>query len=180
MLSYLQTLDWSVLHAIRTSLQCGFLDAWMPRVTLLGDNGVIWIAAALLLLANKKKRKYGLLLLLALLAGVLVGNVCLKHLVARPRPCWLEAVPLLIANPTDFSFPSGHTLSSAIAATVLTAMDRRLSFLVIPLAVLIAFSRLYLFVHFPSDVLCGAVLGVAIGLCAVAIFRRSQQKQHLR
>ena len=95
--------------------------------------------------------------------GVLVGNVALKNLIARPRPCWVESVPLLIASPTDYSFPSGHTLSSAIAATILTKTDRRFGYAAIPLAALIAFSRLYLYVHWPSDVLAGALLGILIG-----------------
>lgn len=88
----------------------------------------------------------------------------LKNFVARPRPCWLDSsVRLLIANPTDYSFPSGHTLSSVIGATILTKTDRRFGYAAIPLAALIAFSRLYLYVHFPSDVLAAAVLGVLIG-----------------
>ena len=95
---------------------------------------------------------------------MLVGNVCLKNLIARPRPCWLDSsVQLLISSPTDYSFPSGHTLSSAIGATVLTKANHQFGWAAIPLAAAIAFSRLYLFVHYPSDVLAGAVLGVAIG-----------------
>lgn len=95
---------------------------------------------------------------------MLVGNVCLKSFIARPRPCWLDSsVRLLIADPTDYSFPSGHTLSSVIGATILTKTDRRFGYAAIPLAALIAFSRLYLYVHFPSDVLAAAVLGVMIG-----------------
>ena len=105
-----------------------------------------------------------ILLLLGLLCGALVGNVVLKNLVARPRPCWLdESVQLLIATPKDFSFPSGHTLSSTIGATILTRADHRFGYAAIPLAVLLAFSRLYLYVHFPSDVFAGAVLGLVIG-----------------
>lgn len=72
-------------------------------------------------------------------------------------------MPLLIANPTDYSFPSGHTLSSVISAVILAKTDRRFGYAAIPLAVLIAFSRLYLYVHFPSDVLVAAVLGLVIG-----------------
>ena len=140
------------------------MDFLMPKITLLGNGGAIWILAAVILLCTKKYRKQGVLLLAGLVAGVLVGNVCLKHLIARPRPCWLDSsVQLLIANPTDYSFPSGHTLSSVICATVLTKTDRRFGYAAIPLAALIAFSRLYLYVHFPSDVLAAAVLGVAIG-----------------
>ena len=100
--------------------------------------------------------------------GVILGNGLLKHLVAHPRPCWLDqSVPLLIANPTDYSFPSGHALSSVIGATVLTGADRRFGYAAIPLAALIAFSRLYLYVHFPSDILGAVLLGLGIGLLAL-------------
>lgn len=121
----------------------------------------------------KKYRRQGLLLLGGLAVGVLVGNVCLKNLIARPRPCWLDSsVRLLIADPTDYSFPSGHTLSSVIGATILTRTDRRFGYAAIPLTALIAFSRLYLYVHFPSDVLAAAVLGVMIGELAFYADRR--------
>lgn len=140
------------------------LDFLMPKITLLGNGGAIWILAALILLCTKKYRRQGVLLLVGLIAGVLVGNACLKNLIARPRPCWLDSsVQLLIANPADYSFPSGHTLSSVIGATGLTKTNRRFGYAAIPLAALIAFSRLYLYVHFPSDVLAAAVLGVALG-----------------
>ena len=140
------------------------LDFLMPKITLLGNGGAIWILAALILLCTKKYRRQGVLLLVGLIAGVLVGNACLKNLIARPRPCWLDSsVQLLIVNPADYSFPSGHTLSSVIGATGLTKTNRRFGYAAIPLAALIAFSRLYLYVHFPSDVLAAAVLGVALG-----------------
>ena len=110
----------------------------------------------------------------ALAAGVLVGNVCLKNLIARPRPCWLESVPLLIGNPTDYSFPSGHTLSSVIGAFMLTAANRRFGILAIPLAALIGFSRLYLYVHFPSDVLASVVIGTLIGGITVRAVKKAK------
>lgn len=157
-------LDWSILHWIQSALSGSVLDFLMPKITLLGNGGAIWIVAAIGLLCTKKYRRQGVLLLAGLIAGVLVGNVCLKNLIARPRPCWLDSsVQLLIANPTDYSFPSGHTLSSVIGATVLTKTNRRFGYAAIPLAALIAFSRLYLYVHFPSDVLAAAVLGVVLG-----------------
>ena len=161
-------LDWQILHAIQQHLVCPFLDAWMPRITALGNGGLIWILATLGLLCTKKYRKQGVLLLGGLALGVILGNGLLKHLVARPRPCWLyQSVPLLISNPTDYSFPSGHTLSSVIGATVLTGADRRFGYAAIPLAALIAFSRLYLYVHFPSDILGAVLLGLGISLLAL-------------
>lgn len=159
------SLDWTILQAIQSHMVCPFLDFLMPKITLLGNGGAIWLAAALGLICTKKYRKQGLLLLGGIALGTLVGVVGLKNLIARPRPCWLDtSVPLLIPVPQDYAFPSGHTLVSAIGATILTGTDRRFGYAAIPLAVLIAFSRLYLFVHFPTDVLAGAVLGVTIGV----------------
>ena len=158
------SLDQSILYWIHDNLSCGLLDALMPKLTMLGSGGTIWLLAAGGLLCTKKYRRQGAILLAGLAVGVLVGNVCLKNLIARPRPCWLDdSVRLLIASPTDYSFPSGHTLSSVIGATVLTKTNRKFGWAAIPLAAIIAFSRLYLFVHYPSDILAGAVLGMAIG-----------------
>lgn len=170
------SVDWSILQWIQETLTCPLFDFLMPKITLLGNGGAVWLLAAGGLLCTKKYRRQGLILLGGLAAGVLVGNVCLKNLIARPRPCWLdESVRLLIASPTDYSFPSGHTLSSVIGATILTKTDRRFGYAAVPLAALIAFSRLYLYVHFPSDVLAAAVLGVAIGLltfrCGTRVLR---------
>lgn len=157
-------LDWTILQWIQETLRCGVLDLLMPKITMLSNGGMIWIAAALIMICTKKYRKNGILLLVGLVVGVLIGNVCLKNLVGRARPCWIDpGVPLLIANPTDYSFPSGHTLSSVIAATMLYDTDRRFGIPAIILAALIAFSRLYLYVHFPTDVLASVLLGVLIG-----------------
>lgn len=159
------SLDWSILQAIQRGVVCPLLDVLMPKITALGNGGFIWLCAAGGLLCTKKYRRQGVLLLCGLAAGALVGNLLLKNLIARPRPCWLDGSVLLkIAVPKDYSFPSGHTMSSVVAAAILTKTDRRFGYAAIPLAVLIAFSRLYLYVHFPSDILGGAILGVCIGL----------------
>ena len=165
--------DWTILHWIQNTLVCPAMDFLMPKITLLGNGGAVWILSAAGLLAAKKYRKFGVFLLAGLAIGVLVGNLTLKPLIARPRPCWLdESVTLLIANPTDYSFPSGHTLSSVIGATVLTKANRKFGFAAIPLAALIAFSRLYLYVHFPTDILGAVVLGVLIGIVTCAAGNR--------
>ena len=172
------SIDWSILHWVRDVLTCPFLDFLMPKLILLSNGGAVWLLAAGGLLCTKKYRRQGLLLLGGLAVGVLVGNVCLKNLIARPCPCWLDSsVRLLIADPTDYSFPSGHTLSSVIGATILTKTDRRFGYAAIPLAALIAFSRLYLYVHFPSDVLAAAVLGVMIGELAFYADRRWTERR---
>lgn len=165
-------LDWSILQSIQ-SLTNPVLDLVMPKITLLGNGGAIWLVSGGALLATKKYRRWGVLVLAGLAVGVLTGNLLLKPLIARPRPCWPDpSVKLLIANPTDYSFPSGHTLSSVIAATVLAKANRKFGLIAIPLAALIAFSRLYLYVHFPSDVLGAAALGIVIGLSVCAAGKR--------
>ena len=141
------SLDQTILYWIQNHTVCDLLDLLMPKLTLLGSGGAIWLLAAGGMLCTKKYRRQGVILLAGLAVGVLVGNVCLKNLIARPRPCWLDdSVMMLISSPTDYSFPSGHTLSSVIGATVLTKTDRRFGWAAIPLAAVIAFSRLYLFV----------------------------------
>ena len=133
-------LDWIILHGLRVLTTCPLLDFWMPRITALGNSGIVWVVAAIVLLCTKKYRRYGVMLLLGLAAALLLGNLALKNLFARPRPCWLdESVPLLIARPSDYSFPSGHTMAGAIGATILTVADRRFGWAAIPLAVLIIY-----------------------------------------
>ena len=158
------SLDWNVLNWIQENLQCDFLDVFMSKFTLLGEMGIIWIAIAIGLLISKKHKKAGLLVLIGLLLGVIIGNGILKNLVMRSRPCWINTdFNLLIANPKDYSFPSGHALSSTIAATVITLYRKKWGIIVIPITALMAFSRLYLYVHFPTDILGGIVMGIIIG-----------------
>lgn len=180
MLEAIQAFDWAVLHRLYKALSCGFLDFLMPKITALGNGGIIWIIAAAALLISKKYRKYGIVMLISLLAGLIVGNLCLKNLIARQRPCWMESGSLLISNPTDYSFPSGHTLSSVIGAYVLTSANRKFGFAAIPLAVLIAFSRLYLFVHFPTDIIASVILGIGIGFLSILTFKKLQKAKNTR
>ena len=175
MLEAIQAFDWTVLHRLYEALSCGFLDFLMPKITALGNGGVIWIIAAAALIISKKYRKYGIVMLIGLLAGLITGNLCLKNLVARQRPCWVENIPLLISNPTDYSFPSGHTLSSVIGAYVLTSANRKFGFAAIPLAVLIIFSRLYLYVHFPTDIITSVIIGIIIGFFSIFALKKLEK-----
>ncbi len=147
------------------SLHTPWLDTFMKTVTGLGDHGLIWIVFGIGLLCIKKTRIMGLCVLISLAAGYVVGNVFLKNLIARDRPCWLDdSVLLLIRNPEDYSFPSGHTLASFEGAVSIWLYNRRWGTLALVLASFIAFSRMYLFVHFPTDILGGLVLGTLIAV----------------
>lgn len=145
-----------------------FLDFFFTRVTALGDLGILWISIGIILLCMKKYRKQGFLLLLSLLFAFLLGNVILKNLIERARPCWMYPdVPLLIGNPKDFSFPSAHSMVGFAGAVSVWLTNKKWGIAALLLAGLIAFSRLYLFVHWPTDVIAGIVLGI---LSAVIIF----------
>ncbi len=164
-------IDFQILDFIQNHMRCAFLDTVMPHLTALGNGGFMWLVLTLLLLAKKTHRKRGIMLLSGLATGFLLVSLILKPLIARPRPSWLLEMPLLIANPMDFSFPSGHTASSFIAAFLLTAYRPRLGFIVLPVAALIAFSRLYLYVHFPSDILVSILLAGIISFCVICATR---------
>lgn len=160
--------DLPILEWISEHLQCAFMDTVMPLITLLGDAGIFWILCAVALLCFPKHRKTGLAMGAALIIGLLLCNLTLKPLVARIRPYdyqlqhFGKTIELLVATPHDFSFPSGHTIASFEAATVLLIRNRKLGIPAMVLAVLIAFSRLYLYVHYPTDVLASVVLGIGI------------------
>lgn len=161
--------DLPILNWIMTHLRCPFLDTVMPAITVLGDAGIFWIAVAVVLLFFPKYRRAGLGMGAAMIIGLLICNLTLKPLIARPRPYdylaehWNVTVKLLIDAQHDFSFPSGHTIVSFEAATVLMICHRKLGIPALILACLIAFSRLYLYVHYPTDVLASVILGVGIG-----------------
>ena len=140
-----------ILNFIQNNLRCGFLDILMPMITALGNGGVFYI-------------------ILALIFGLIAGNLILKNAVARTRPYDMPqalSFDLLINKPRDFSFPSGHTLVACESAVVMWFYSRRAGIAATVLGALIAFSRLYLYVHYPTDILGGIVLGIITSLCAV-------------
>ena len=145
----------------------------MVFFTTLGEWGAIWIVFGLAMLCFKKYRRVGVAVLLGLVIGLVTVNFGIKNIVARPRPCAINsAVQLLVPFPSEFSFPSGHTVSSFGAATSIFLKNKKLGAWALALAAVISFSRLYLYVHFPSDVLAGAAIGVGIAFLATYISRK--------
>lgn len=163
----MQAFEFAILDWIQLHCRSGFLDAVLPAVSLICNHGEVWIVLAAALLARKGTRRTGAVLAVALILDLLCCNLILKPLVGRVRPCDVNtAVTLLVSRPLDASFPSGHTASSFAAVAALWTRRSRLRLPALVLAILIAFSRLYLYVHWPSDVLAGLVLGIALGLAA--------------
>ena len=164
--------DLPILEWIQDKLQCGFLDFIMPIITVFGDAGIFWIVWAAILVLIPKTRRIGLGMLFALIMGLVVCNMILKPGVGRIRPYdfqierlgktmadLLEGGKLLVETPHDFSFPSGHTIASFEASVVLLMNSKKMGIPAIILAVLVSFSRMYLYVHYPTDVIASVILG---------------------
>lgn len=157
--------DFSILDWIQATLRCGFLDSFVVILNYAMTWGIFWIVLGVVLLFFRKTRAAGIILLAALALAFLTGDVLLKHIINRPRPFTVNTdIVLLMKAPSGSSFPSTHSGLAAAATTVLLAKKRALGFAALALTICIAFSRLYLYFHYPTDVICGLLLGV---LCAL-------------
>ena len=166
--------DLPILEWIRATIWCDALDVAMPIITMFGDAGIFWMVCAAVLFLIPKTRKTGLGMAIAMVIGLVVCNMTLKPLVARIRPYDLQAdlgviIPLLNGTMHDFSFPSGHTIASFEAAVVMLKNSKKMGIPAMILAILIAFSRLYLYVHYPTDVIASIILGSLFALIGDAL-----------
>ncbi|MCL1848889.1 MAG: phosphatase PAP2 family protein [Clostridiales bacterium] len=181
MLTGLDQLEFRILDWIADTFQSGWIDSLAPMVSFLADGGWFWILLAVALLFWKPGRKVGLTMALALILSFLVCNVTLKPLVGRARPFDLNpSVRLLIPKPADYSFPSGHTQSSFAAATAIYRNKRLPGAAALALAALIGLSRLYLYVHFVTDVLAGALIGYLLGCLADTLINEMRYRHNAK
>ncbi len=155
--------DFEILFFIQKYLRNDILDVIVPFYTSLGEDGIIWITVGVILLIPKKTRKCGIMVLCALLVMLVVNNIVLKNLIARSRPCWTypEMVDL-VEIPKSYSFPSGHTVSAFAVSLVILSQHKKLGIVTVIMAALMAFTRLYVFVHFPTDIFGGMLVGASI------------------
>ena len=165
MIGSIQSAELGILAAIPRN---AFLDRIMPVITVIGDNGIIPIIIALILIFIPKTRKTGIAMGIAFALGGIFGNLLLKNLVARTRPYdVVEGIKLLVPALSDYSFPSGHTLVCFEAATVIFLRGKKcFGICAYVIAAAVAYSRLYLYVHYPTDVLVGMILGIIFGIAA--------------
>lgn len=168
----LKILDWF------QTLHTPVLDKFMTSVTKLGNAGIFWIILTVLFLLIPKMRKTGVVIAAALIIDLLLCNVLLKNLVARTRPYDVNTgIQLLVAKLRDYSFPSGHTAASfASAAALYFTGEKKLWKPALVLACLIAVSRLYLYVHYPTDVLGGVVIGIIAGYLGYRLVKVLEDK----
>lgn len=173
-------LDGNLLLLIQEYLRTDGMTPFWKFITFLGDMGWFWIALSVILLIPKKTRKIGITCLISLAIGTLITNVALKNMIARTRP--YEVIPglqLLVDKQSDFSFPSGHSCASfAVAMVILRLSPKIWGFLAVVLASLIAFSRLYVGVHYPSDVIVGIMIGIFTAWFAVKMVRAYDKRKY--
>ena len=166
-------LDIAILQFIADNFKNPVLDVIMKIVTYFGEGGIFWIVCSVICICFPKTRKMGFTMALALTFGVIIGNGIIKNVVARPRPYTLDQFADLrgVAPLTDWSFPSGHTLASFEASVAIFCYRKGIGIAAIALAFCVAISRLYLMVHFPSDVIVGALLGTGFAIAAFFIVK---------
>ena len=171
-------MELQILDALQT-MHNPVLDTLMSAITRLGDAGIIWILLCAVLLILPRTRKSGAILMAALLVDLVVCNGILKPLVHRIRPFDVKTgIELLVKQPTDYSFPSGHTAASFTSVMALyLAGEKKLWILALVLAVLIAFSRLYLYVHYPTDVLGGVMIGLISGALGYWLVQKAEESK---
>lgn len=158
-------MDFSILYSIQAMRSSVFDQIMLAITNIMGSYGQIWLLVALGLIIFKKTRKVGICVLLSYILVLLVGHVCLKDLIARPRPCHIdESIELLVTRPTSFSCPSTHTAWAFAAATSIFLYLKKAGIITFIIAAIMGFSRMYVFVHFPTDVLFGIVLGVVLAI----------------
>lgn len=167
--------DFDILNTIQSNLRCEALDDFFTVLTkIAGNYGHLWLALALVLLIFRKTRRCSFAILLSYALVFVLGQFVLKDLIARVRPCndgdavqaFVESLKMITTLPTSYSCPSTHSAWAFAAATSVFMFRKRWGLVVLIPALAIAFSRLYLYVHFPTDVLFGAVLGILMGIAA--------------
>jgi undecaprenyl-diphosphatase len=166
-------IDIEILKYVQTLSGNSIMDGFMVFLSKIGDNGFIWIALSLILIATKKHRKAGIMALSALIVSTLFGELLLKHLIGRQRPFVdHEMFNALIDISSVYSFPSGHAASSFAVAGTLSWLYKKSTSFLIALALLISVSRVYLLVHYPSDIIFGMILGLVCAVIIINIAKR--------
>ncbi len=173
----IEIFDYGILEWFQ-QIQNDFLTTMFRFFTVIGEGGAVWIVMAILLLCFRSTRKYGVIVAVSLILCLIFGNGVLKHVIARQRPCWRHPeVEMLIGIPMDYSFPSGHTFSSFAAALSLYVWKKKVGLAAFVVALLIASSRLYFFVHYPTDVLGGMIFGMLMALASIYGVNQIMQKK---
>lgn len=174
MIDAIENIDAAILLFVQEYIRCPFLTAVFSFITMLGTAGLISIITCLLLMISKKTRKLGIICAIALALSFLVNNLIIKNLVARIRPYEvIEGLKLITHRASDYSFPSGHTANTCVVAVVIYMLTpKKAGIPVLIFAGLMGLSRIYLGVHYPSDVVFGFLNGAVIGILTAVLGRK--------
>ena len=164
MFKFIEKYDIKAAKYINSLYHSKALDNFMKFFTYLGNLGLLWVGISIVFMLSHESRKKGIVLIL--------GEGIIKHIVKRKRPFTNMNLcdQLIIGTPSTFSFPSGHTASSFAASAVFLAINSRISIIILIISTCIALSRIYLKVHYVSDVIGGAILGLLCGSITVSLF----------
>lgn len=168
-------MELDILHFM-SDLHGTFFDKVMLFITKFGDAGIFWIALAIFFLCVRKYRKAGAGMAVSLIFSLIFCNLIFKNLVARERPFDTDITLDNLVHEGSFSFPSGHTSASFAAAMSLLYFHKKEGIAALVLAVLIAFSRIYICVHYPTDVLGGMVIGAVSAILSVLVIKYADSK----
>lgn len=171
-------MEQAILDFIQT-FRNPFLDQFFGIFTTLGNYGEVWIVIILCFMIKKETRKIAMFAVVALILEVIVVEEVLKPIFIRERPFIVNPIPLIIKEPSGYSFPSGHAASAFSVAFFLYLNNVRFKKTILILAGIMAFSRLYVYVHYPTDVLAGIVIGMGIATLIYYFYNRSNKFGHV-
>ncbi len=173
MVDFITQIDFSILDFIQSDLRTDFLDTLMVFLSRIGEGGLVWFSIAIPMLFFKKSRTCGVVMILSMATTLLLGEFVLKNLFGRVRPCNVNLdIEMLVNRPSSFSFPSGHTSSSFASATTVFQWNKKVGIAALILALGISLSRLYNYVHYPTDVLAGMLFGIFVSLLVYHLIKR--------
>ena len=168
--------EFQILNYIQEHCRSGIMDVLMSIVSIMGKLSWMWVVLAIILLIIKKTRKCGVTLTIDLIFNFVAGNLIIKPIVSRIRPCVLNRTVQMVSSiPFDASFPSGHTLFAFGAATIIFIYNKGLGVLAYLFAMVMAFSRMYLYMHFPTDVLLGGIFGIIFAVIVYSLQKSFQR-----
>ena len=177
-MDFITNIDNGIITVMQNNVQNSIFDRIMPIITSLGGM-MLWLVIAGIFICTKKYRKYGVILIISLGVCVIFGTG-IKEIVKRVRPCnFYDTLNLIISKPTGYSFPSGHSMRSFAAATILFIVDKKFGIPALILAFLTAFSRVYLYAHFFTDLFCGAIFGIVFALATYKILMNNKKVNEL-
>ena len=186
-LNFITQFDYSILDFIYQNIRCDFLDPIMAGLSYMAYNGIGLIVIAVVLIIPRKTRVWGCMALCAIILGFICGDLIIKNLVCRVRPyddyqSFHDAVMPFTLNAgkeTSYSFPSGHSNCAFASATVYFKANKKIGTVALVIAALIAFSRLYNYVHFLTDVIVGSALGIISAIVVIGLFDKFNVEQKI-